>query len=585
MRFLKASLCAFLLLLSGFTYAIAEDGILVVQVTDTQGRPLAGVVLTVKGDGAVGPPTDNAGKTRIKLAPQTPPGRDVSLQLVRAERDLVFISPWNNRVTVPPFDSTSELVVEVVMTERGNRLLLETPEFAVAIISKVNELNAVNTSGNLIEDPRKANLESVANLYGFSSAEVERAVTALETRTGDPYQLGIVALYKSNYAEATKQLSASLRLRENEPSGSSTKVADAAFFLGHSLYKEGKYKESIAVYERALVLRPGDSNILNALGMALEDAGDYPRAEASFTQALQKDESALGKDHPDVAVLLNNLGLLYYIQGKYSQAEPLLQRSLTIRVTKLRANHPDIAQSLNNLGLLFKEQGRFVEAEAMHKKAKDIWEEAHGPGDRRVGTALINLGGLYSDQGKFAEAEQAYKRTREIWERALGVEHPDVALVLNNLGQEYNDHNRLADAEALLESALAIREKMLGQDHPDTAQTLNNLAILYQKRRRFTEAEQFYQRTITIYEAKLGPDHRRLALALSNQAVLYIVQNKSAEAEASIKRAIAIKERQLGPNHTSVAETLEIYARILSNMGRSDEAEQMLKRIKAIRNK
>ncbi|MEK7409578.1 MAG: hypothetical protein AAB225_31310, partial [Acidobacteriota bacterium] len=97
-----------LALLLGAIVLIAEQGVLVLHVKDPRERPLPGVVLATEGDGSTGPPTDRAGKTRIRLAPATRPGARVSLQIVGAPKDLVFLSPWDARATVPPFENESE---------------------------------------------------------------------------------------------------------------------------------------------------------------------------------------------------------------------------------------------------------------------------------------------------------------------------------------------------------------------------------------------------------------------------------------------------------------------------------------------
>jgi hypothetical protein len=63
-------LFAFTLIIFGHqAISYAEDGILVVHVTSTEGRALSGVVLSPKGDGSISPPSDRAGRTRIKLTP------------------------------------------------------------------------------------------------------------------------------------------------------------------------------------------------------------------------------------------------------------------------------------------------------------------------------------------------------------------------------------------------------------------------------------------------------------------------------------------------------------------------------------
>jgi hypothetical protein len=118
----------FLLIAASRCVASAQDRVLIVQVNDAQDHPISGVRLSTKGEGSIGAPTDVAGKTRIRLASQTREEGSVSLQLVDIEdgRDLVFMQPWDGRVTVPAFKNDSENFVLVVLIPRRLRLFIES---------------------------------------------------------------------------------------------------------------------------------------------------------------------------------------------------------------------------------------------------------------------------------------------------------------------------------------------------------------------------------------------------------------------------------------------------------------------------
>lgn len=58
----------------------------------------------------------------------------------------------------------------------------------------------------------------------------------------------MAALYERNYAKASDQFAVSLQAREGRLAKDQAAVADAAFFLGQSLYEEGKYEESVAAF-------------------------------------------------------------------------------------------------------------------------------------------------------------------------------------------------------------------------------------------------------------------------------------------------------------------------------------------------
>ena len=180
--------------------ALAEQGILVVHVSDPQDRPIQAVSLAAQGDGSTGAPTNGQGRTRIALAVQTRAKTWVTLQIIRPQ-NLVFVSPWNKRVQVPPFDNESENFVPVVLIKRGDRLALESGQALVAITAKVNEANSTKVgrdSGGTRSDPKIA-LEDVAHEFGLAPSEVDEAIRAWGKKTTDQYEKGLAALYEQAY--------------------------------------------------------------------------------------------------------------------------------------------------------------------------------------------------------------------------------------------------------------------------------------------------------------------------------------------------------------------------------------------------
>ena len=59
---------------------------------------------------------------------------------------------------------------------------------------------------------------------------------------------------------------------------------------------------------------------LNNLAELHRLRGDYELALSLFNRSLEVWESALGKNHPNVAITLNNLAALYQAQGNYKLA-------------------------------------------------------------------------------------------------------------------------------------------------------------------------------------------------------------------------------------------------------------------------
>jgi hypothetical protein len=147
MRLYPCIVCVVLLHIFAPSSTWPQDRVLIVQVTDPQDRPVSGVILSTKGEGAVGAPTDIAGRTKIKLARSTAVDSLVSLQLVRMldGRDLVFMSPWDGRVRVPPFESDSENFVAIVLIARQVRRSLEgSGTLSASVLSSIPETKVAN---------------------------------------------------------------------------------------------------------------------------------------------------------------------------------------------------------------------------------------------------------------------------------------------------------------------------------------------------------------------------------------------------------------------------------------------------------
>jgi tetratricopeptide (TPR) repeat protein len=370
--------------------AFAEQGILVVHVSDPQDRPIENVRLATQGDGSTGAPTSGPGRTRIKLAAQTRAKTWVTLQIIQPQ-NLVFVSPWDKRVQVPPFENESENFVPVVLIERGNRLALESGQALVAITSKVNQANSVKANQTGDQRSDQTALQDVAREFGLAPEEVDRAIRAWGTKATDPYEKGLAALYERSYPEASKLLASSLEMREQELKLAQNDVGDAAFFLGSSLYQQGHYRESADAYRKALSVRGEDATTLNNLALSLKEAGDYAGAEPLYRRALAIDEKNLGPEHPYTATNVNNLALLLKTKGDYAGAEPLYRRALAIREKVLGPDHPSTATSLNNLAELLSANGDDAGAEPLYRRALAIREKVLGPDHPSTATSLNNL--------------------------------------------------------------------------------------------------------------------------------------------------------------------------------------------------
>jgi len=354
--------------------AQAETGILWVKVLNLKNTPVRKISVGTEGPGS-STLTDDRGLARIRLGPQTMPGAWVTLEVSGGA--YAFVSPWNRKVLIPPFENESENFVTVYLTARGDREALESGRFAVAMAAKFNAAFAPKFKDErTTELERKAALAEVARSFGLTPEEADRAIREWGKKAVDPYDRGEIALYQQNYPEATEQLSRSYEVRKSALEKAMAEMVEVTVSLGQSLYGQGRYREAVEKFREANALRNDDDDIINYLGIALSQAGHYTEAEPHLNRALAIREKALGADHLDTATSLNNLAELYESQGKYDEAEPLYKRALAIAEKALGAGHPNVATVMENYAELLRKMNREAEAVNLEARAKDIRAKA-----------------------------------------------------------------------------------------------------------------------------------------------------------------------------------------------------------------
>src|SRR5262245_56775067 len=251
--------------------AQAEPGVLWVKVLNLKNSPVRKVSVGTEGPGSSSL-TDDRGLAKVKLAPQTRHGTWVTLEV--SSGNYAFVSPWNRKILIPPFENESENFVTVYLTARGDREALESGRFAVALAAKFNAtLTPKLKDERTTEEERKVALAAVARSFGLTPDEVDRAIREWGRKAADPYDKGEIALYQRNYPEATEQLSKSYEMRKSAYEKALAEMVEVTVSLGQCLYAQGRYREAVGKYREADALRNDDADIINYLGVALFQAG------------------------------------------------------------------------------------------------------------------------------------------------------------------------------------------------------------------------------------------------------------------------------------------------------------------------
>ncbi len=97
---------------------------------------------------------------------------------------------------------------------------------------------------------------------------------------------------------------------------------------------------------------------LDYLGDLYLKIGKFSDAESIFNDCMEKQISALGLDHPELAAILGKLSICQTFQNKLGAAEDSLKQALLINLIAYGANHPHTKWTIKSMEALYARQGR-----------------------------------------------------------------------------------------------------------------------------------------------------------------------------------------------------------------------------------
>ena len=236
------------------------------------------------------------------------------------------------------------------------------------------------------------------------------------------------------------------------------KSPNESFNFGVYAQIQGRHKEAVVHFQKAVNLGLKDVALYNNLGLALMNLGQLMEAASTLKLALSIE--------PEYVHALLNLGMTVQAMGQYDEAKQLYWQVL--------AKQPDNVDALSNLGDVLRIQGMLDEAEEYLKRGLALQPNHVG--------LIGNLGVVFNAKNRFEDAANCFNRILSIYPRNL--------IALNNLGATMFAQGRLDIAEDCYKQALCI--------NPENADTLNNIGVLMLNQGNLIGAEENLKRAISI---------------------------------------------------------------------------------------
>jgi tetratricopeptide (TPR) repeat protein len=128
------------------------------------------------------------------------------------------------------------------------------------------------------------------------------------------------------------------------------------------------FLDAIHAYEQVLSQEPKNAVVLNKIGVAYQQLGNYPHAERYYKRAVKADKT--------FSTSLNNLGTIQYDHQNYRKAARYYKQAIQLR--------PEIATYFSNLGYAYFGDKRYSDAMDAFRQATsldpNIFEHKGGSG-------------------------------------------------------------------------------------------------------------------------------------------------------------------------------------------------------------
>ena len=164
----------------------------------------------------------------------------------------------------------------------------------------------------------------------------------------------------------------------------------AHYNAGLALLDARRFDEAHASLEKAIALKPDETNILAALGRSYDGKGETSSAITSFKNAI--------RINPEMFESHNDLGAVYFRNKQYDLAEASFAAALKLR--------PDASASRFNLGLCYARQGRYNDA------TRELERVVNTRSDDAL--ALYELGLSYEQIGRASDAIRSFQMAAKL---------------------------------------------------------------------------------------------------------------------------------------------------------------------------
>ncbi len=331
------------------------------------------------------------------------------------------------------------------------------------------------------------------------------------------------------------------------------------YIKADSLFKKGKYKKAIVLYENAAEdfknksLWKRYAKILNQVSVAYYRIRDFEESMKNIELALHICKNRLEESSLEEAKAYNNKAKIYRRKSKYDQALELYQKALIITRKRLGENNIKTASLYNNLGIIYDQKGLIDTSLDYYEKAllisQDLYDQKK---ENELNTVYLNFAIMYGRNGLYNKAIPYYNKAIALDKEVYGLQHHYVAIGYYNQSTNYSYIGEDNLSLQYLKKGLDIIQNIYEQDNEAFASFYDGMGTQYSKLKKFDLAFQNYQKAVNIYIKNYGENNYSTAKTTLNIGGVYRLTKQYDLASQSLYKAYNIIKNLFGEDHRNM---------------------------------
>ena len=290
-------------------------------------------------------------------------------------------------------------------------------------------------------------------------------------------------------------------------------------------------------------------------GNNLATKGEFDQALGKYEEALNIEESILGKYPLSTAEIYKRSAFALREKGKYERAILALRTALSIFVYEFGGDHANVIATLKEIGHTIMQQG--LDHSALNKYLNTL---VYSVKYERYGDHILK-------EGDYAGAIEEFQKSLALEVSALGKFHLTQAALYRKIAEALRGQGRLDFAIVNHRHALGIFQSQLGKDHPDTALALGEAADTVQTKGLGDEEVAKYRELVS----------RSIKLERKGNSLFAGGDQENTILQYS--KAISLEEEMLGRFHLCTAD---LYNKIASTLKEERKFDRALVKYRAV---